>query len=656
MESLNLGILAHVDAGKTSLTERLLYEAGAIAHLGSVERGDTQTDTLSVERQRGITVRSAVVSFEIEDVSINLIDTPGHPDFIAEVERVLRILDGAVLVISAVEGVQPQTRVLMRALARLKIPTLLFVNKIDREGAREGLLLRDIRRTLGLTVLPIGSVSAIGTKEADFKLWAADDSDHRDLLVEALGAHDEQLLSAYLEDDGRLHHERLQGELSAQTQQCLLNPVFFGSARTGAGVDSLMSGIGDLLPASVPGDPEAQTFGTVFKIERGEAREKIAYVRLFSGTIRTRDHLIYGQGHEDKVVALAVADGRSDPARRSVAAGNIVKLWGLRDVQIGDRIGQTGTDESDQQFGPPTMESYVQARHPADGARLRMALGELAEQDPLIGVRPDRDLNEISVSLYGEVQKEIIQSALADDYGIEVEFRETTTIYIERPARSGDATEFLTSDANPFMATIGLRIEPGPPDSGITFVLDVNQRSLPLYVYRSEGQFIDHMTQYVRRALGRGLFGWEVTDCVVTLTNCDYYIGDGPTKPSVPMARTTSADFRLLTPVVLSQALEQASTRVCEPMLRVRIESPSETIGDLLQVIAQLAGTIEEARVREGLSTIEAGMPADRLREFRRRLPGVSGGEGNFESRFDGYQPVLGKPPRRTSKLGERYS
>ena len=445
-------------------------------------------------------------------------------------------------------------------------------------------------------------------------------------------------------------------EIGVQTQRCVLNPVFFGSARTGAGVRSLMSGIADLLPASVPGDPEAGTFGTVFKIERGEAREKIAYARLFSGTIRTRDHLVYGQGHEDKVIALAIPDGRSDPARRSVTAGNIVKLWGLRDVQIGDRIGRSGTDEPEQQFGPPTMESHVHARNPADGPRLRMALGELAEQDPLIGLRQDDDFNEISVSLYGEIQKEIIQSALADDYGLEVEFRETTTIYIERPAGRGDATAFLTSDANPYMATIGLRIEPGPPDSGIAFAVDVDQRSVPLYIYKSEDRFIDHMTHYVRRALGRGLFGWEVTDCKVTLTKCDYYIGDGPTKPQVPMARSTSADFRLLTPLVLCRRWSRPGTRVCEPMLHLRVESPSETIGELLHAIAQLAGTVGETRVQQEHATVEARMPADRLSEFQRRLPGLSGGEGNLESRFDGYQPVPGKPQRRPSNPAESAS
>ena len=213
-----------------------------------------------------------------------------------------------------------------------------------------------------------------------------------------------------------------------------------------------MSGIANLLPASAPGDPDAQTSGIVFKIERGASREKIAYVRLFSGTVRIRDRIVYGQDHEDKVTASATFDRQSDQRMKSVSAGNIAKIWGLSNVQIGDRIGQVGTDESDQQFAPPTMESVVHVEDPAEGARLRVALGELAEQDPFIKVRQDADLNEMSVSLYWEVQKEVIQSTLADDYGIEAGFRETTTIYIERPVRSGEAVELLTSDANPYMA------------------------------------------------------------------------------------------------------------------------------------------------------------------------------------------------------------
>src|SRR6184192_446751 len=175
MRTLNLGILAHVDAGKTTLTERLLYVAGVIDAIGSVDEGTTQTDSLALERQRGITIKSAVVSFAIDDVTVNLIDTPGHPDFIAEVERALSVLDGAVLVISAVEGVQPQTRILMRALQRLRVPTLIFVNKIDRRGADDERVLRAVAERLTPAIVPVGTVHGVGTRAARFAPW--DDGD-----------------------------------------------------------------------------------------------------------------------------------------------------------------------------------------------------------------------------------------------------------------------------------------------------------------------------------------------------------------------------------------------------------------------------------------------------------------------------------------------
>src|SRR5882724_952038 len=194
MRTLNLGILAHVDAGKTTLTERLLYAAGVIDEIGSVDDGSTQTDSLALERQRGITIKSAVVSFVVGDVTVNLIDTPGHPDFIAEVERVLNVLDGAVLVISAVEGVQAQTRVLMRTLQRLRIPTLLFVNKIDRGGAQHKDLLRTIAEKLTPAIVAMGTTRDLGTRGAEFTPFHADDGEFRSALADLLANHDDVLL------------------------------------------------------------------------------------------------------------------------------------------------------------------------------------------------------------------------------------------------------------------------------------------------------------------------------------------------------------------------------------------------------------------------------------------------------------------------------
>src|SRR5829696_576756 len=216
MRTLNLGILAHVDAGKTTLSERLLFTAGAIDHVGSVDAGTTQTDSLELERERGITIRSAVASFLVGDLAVNLVDTPGHPDFIAEVERVLAVLDGAVLVVSAVEGVQPQTPLLFRALRRVNVPTLIFVNKIDRAGADPDRVLAAMSRRLSPGVVAMGCVRDVGRPEARFEPFASDDVAHRMALTEALAEHDEAILGAYVRDDARLSPERLRGQLARQ--------------------------------------------------------------------------------------------------------------------------------------------------------------------------------------------------------------------------------------------------------------------------------------------------------------------------------------------------------------------------------------------------------------------------------------------------------
>jgi ribosomal protection tetracycline resistance protein len=645
--TLNLGILAHVDAGKTTLTERLLYAAGVIDAIGSVDDGTTQTDSLALERQRGITIKSAVASFAIGDVTVNLIDTPGHPDFIAEVERVLNVLDGAVLVISAVEGVQPQTHILMRALQRLRVPTLMFVNKIDRAGAGAERVLRAISERLVPAIVPLGTVCELGTRAASVAPFG-DEPRFRAEVAEVLAERDAGILAAYVEDESAIPYSRVREELTAQTRRALVHPVLFGSARTGAGVANLMAGIAELLP-STAGDPDGPLSATVFKIERGASGQKVAYVRLFSGTIRTRDRLRFGSSLEAKVTALEVFERGPAVQRPSASAGAVAKLWGLDEIKIGDRIGDIGAAATEQQFPPPTLESAVAADVPGDRERLRVALAQLAEQDPLIDVRQDAASGEIAVSLYGEVQKEVIQATLADDYGIDVTFGSTTAIHVERPVGTGEASEILQAESNPFSATVGLRIDPLPSGSGIDFRLQVDPRTVPLYLYKTVESFTEHMGQYVRETLRAGRFGWQVTDCMVTMTKCAYSVPDGP--PSRRGPRSTAADFRKLTPRVLRQALEQAGTVVCEPIVRVNLEVPAESIGTVLPVLGRLGASIDGPAVQGRVSTLETVLPAVRADELQRQLPRLTGGEGVLESTFAGYQPVTGDQPVRANAL-----
>ncbi|HEX5299027.1 MAG TPA: translation factor GTPase family protein, partial [Streptosporangiaceae bacterium] len=563
---LNLGILAHVDAGKTTLTERLLYCAGVIDEPGSVDEGTTQTDSLELERQRGITIKSAVVSFTIGGTVVNLIDTPGHPDFVAEVERALSVLDGVVLVISAVEGVQPQTLILWRALQRLRIPTLFFVNKIDRLGADCERLLGDIARRLTPAIIPMGSVSGLGTRAA--AVIPSGTSQHPGpafgpRLAEVLADHDDAVLAAYLDDKAAIPGDWLLEKLAAQVKDTLVHPVYFGSAITGAGVDALIRGLAGLLPVA-DGDAGRPVSGRVFKIERGSAGERTAYARVFSGTITVRDRVRFGQSqsraHEGKVTAISVfADGTAE-RRDMVRAGQIARLSGLAEIQIGDAIGTEPDGAGQHYFAPPTLETAVVARDPRDKTRLHAALTQLAEQDPLINARQDDIRQEIYVSLYGEVQKQVIEATLAAEYGLEAAFRETTPICVERPVRTGLAEEILHAPGNPFLATLGIRIDPAPPGSGTRFALEVGHQAVPLYIYKNVENFAAAMERHVTETLRQGLCGWQVTDCTVSLIRSQYSVPDGP--PSTRGPLSGPQDFRKLAPLVVMDALKRAGTVV----------------------------------------------------------------------------------------------
>jgi ribosomal protection tetracycline resistance protein len=646
-KTLNLGILAHVDAGKTTLTERLLYDSGVIDQLGAVDAGTTQTDSLPLERRRGITIKSAVTSFPIGDVAVNLIDTPGHPDFIAEVDRVLNVLDGVVLVISAVEGVQPQTRILMRSLQRLEIPALLFVNKADRPGARPEGVLRDISGRLKIAAVAMGRVAGAGTHGASVTPSGTGDAEFTTGLTELLAERNDGLLATYVHNEAGVRYDQLRAELATQTRRGQVYPVFFGSAITGAGIGQLTAGIAELLPAS-DGDPGGPLSGTIFKVERGSKAEKVAYVRVFSGTVHVRDRVRFGSGPDGKVTAVAVFERGPAVQRQAVSAGQIGKLWGLSEVRIGDRIGEAGKDTG-LQFPPPTLESAVVPRDPRDRNRLAVALGQLAEQDPLINLRQDDERQEIYVSLYGAVQKEVIQSTLADDFNVAATFRETTMIYIERPRGSASALEVLQSDSHPYSATVGLHVEPGPAGSGIRFQLDVGPRLVPLYIYKTTGHFTDAMTRYIRHTCEMGLYGWQVTDCVVTMNECDYYIGDGPAKQVLPTPRTTAADFRKLTPLVLREALRRSGTVVCQPMARVRLEMPAPSMGDVLSALARLGAAAEMPLLDAEQSVVTTMLPSARVRSLQEQLPGLTGGEGVLDISFAGYEPLHGSFPARWS-------
>jgi ribosomal protection tetracycline resistance protein len=357
-----------------------------------------------------------------------------------------------------------------------------------------------------------------------------------------------------------------------------------------------------------------------------------------------------GRGEDAKPTSIQVFAPTGAPRRDTLIAGEMATIRGLGAVRVGDAIGEPPPGEAvSARFPRPALEAVVDAREPGQQGSLRAALSQLAEQDPLIDVRQDDHRHEISVSLYGEVQKEVIGATLEREYGIAADFRETTTVCIERPARAGEAEEVISAptktnitgrssplSTNPFRATLALRIEPSGPGSGIAFRADVEPRLVPLYLFKTPDVFLKQMESFVHEALAEGLAGWQVTDCVVTMTDCGYGA------PS-----TSTADFRRLTQLVLATALDRAGTWVCEPLADVSLEMPTSTAQAVLAVLGRLGGRVTGQFSANGLSRVGAVLPVARVRTLQHQLPALSMGEGILESRPAGYQPVGQNPPTR---------
>ncbi|MEU4389032.1 translation factor GTPase family protein [Promicromonospora sp. NPDC023805] len=604
MSYLNLGIVAHVDAGKTSLTERLLHHAGVIDRPGSVDRGDTTTDTLALERERGITIRASVASFPAGDVTVNVLDTPGHPDFIAEVDRSLAVLDGAVLVLSAVEGVQAQTLVLMRALQRLRLPVIVFVNKIDRRGARPDVVADAVARRLSPDVLPVQRVVAAGTPSARV---------------------------VPLPDDG------LRAWLACESRRGTAHPVLFGSAVTGAGVPELTAALGSYLPAVDAGKSADARSGVVFAIDR-EGRRKRSFVRMRSGALRVRDKIDLGHGRAERVTGLSVAHRGSLDPRDTAAAGQIAVVHGLSTARVGDVVGRAlPGDERASQFPPPSYETVVGVA-PGDRGRLYAALTELAEQDPLIRVR--RRGEEITVSLYGEVQREVLAAVLQREYAVDARFGEVRTARQERIVGTGHAVEVKKQDGNEFLATIGLRVEPVRPGSGVTFELECERGSMP-------PAFFDAVEDTVRRELARGSLRWPIPDARVVMTHSGYAPRQSHMHQKFNKAMSsTGADFRGLTPRVLAAAVRRAGTLVCEPVHRFVIEMPDDVVGSVTSLVGRLGGVPMESGVGGsgggvGVAVVRGEIPAGSVAALQRDLPGLTHGEGVCQTVHDRFEPVV---------------
>ena len=412
MKIINIGILAHVDAGKTTLTESLLYASGAISEPGSVEKGTTRTDTMFLERQRGITIQAAVTSFQWHRCKVNIVDTPGHMDFLAEVYRSLAVLDGAILVISAKDGVQAQTRILFHALRKMNIPTVIFINKIDQAGVDLQSVVQSVRDKLSADIIIKQTVSLspeiVLEENTDIEAW--------DAVIE----NNDELLEKYIAGEP-ISREKLAREEQQRVQDASLFPVYHGSAKNGLGIQPLMDAVTGLFqPIGEQGG--AALCGSVFKVEYTDCGQRRVYLRLYSGTLRLRDTVALAGREKLKITEMRIPS-KGEIVRTDTAYQGEIVILPSDSVRLNDVLGdQTRLPRKRWREDPlPMLRTAIAPKTAAQRERLLDALTQLADTDPLLRCEVDSITHEIILSFLGRVQLEVVSALLSEKYKIETE-------------------------------------------------------------------------------------------------------------------------------------------------------------------------------------------------------------------------------------------
>lgn len=632
-ERINVGIFAHVDAGKTTTTEHILYESGRIRALGSVDTGTALTDSMDIERQRGISVRAALASFAWKGVQINLVDTPGHVDFLSEVERSLRVMDCAVLILSAVEGVQAQTEMIWNALRKLEIPTLILMNKMDRVGADPEAVLAQARNYLSADIIPVQCPMG---EEHNYRgaadLWEAGaDTAAQTELLEALAERDEKWLEAYM--SGRtVNLVAWKNHMRAETAAGRIFPLVYGVAAKGLGITALLDAMIDYFPRA-GGNAEAPVSGIVYNIQRDKNMGRMAFVRLYEGTIRNRDTLLnYSQDFQGKVTQIRKVEGGRVEDVGALEAGDIAVVYGLSGVRVGDVLGHPEAIPQEAKLAVPLLTVRVHWGVDTDDHKVIGALQELADEDPLLDTQWLQDERELHIKVMGPIQLEILDSVLVERYGLKVTFGQPSVIYKETPSRIGEGfIAYLMP--KPCWAILRFHIEPGPPGSGLVYDSVVRSSDLLL-------QYQNETARRVPEALLQGLYGWEVTDLKITLVEGQHHVW-----------HTHPLDFAVATPMAIMNGLANVGTTLLEPILQVRIVVPEENGGRVMNELVQMRGMFEPPVLLGDRMVIEGRLPLATSLEYPVSLSSYTKGRSTFTSFFAGYEKC---PPDVTAERTRR--
>ena len=603
MKIINIGILAHVDAGKTTLTESLLYTSGAILELGSVDKGTTRTDTMFLERQRGITIQAAVTSFNWNDYKINIVDTPGHTDFITEVYRSLSVLDGAILVISAKDGVQAQTRILFHALQKMNIPTIIFINKIDQYGINLNNIYQNIKEKLSNDIIVMQNVTL--TPEISIKNII--DLDDWDPVI----SKNDKLLEKYIAGE-KLTIQELTYEEYRCVKKGSLFPIYHGSARNNIGTQQLIEAISNLFCPEM-NENDSELCGRVFKIEYTDHKQRLVYLRLYSGTLHLRDTIILPEKKKVKLTEIYIPSNGEMIQTKTVCSGDIFIIPN-NTLRLNDIIGNekllpcnVWNDKT-----VPILRTRIEPIKIEEREKLLDALTEIADTDPLLRYYVDTITHEIIISFLGTVQLEVICSLLIEKYHINIRSEDPTVIYLEKPLQKADYTIHIEVPPNPFWASIGLSITPLPIGSGIQYESKVSLG----YLNQS---FQNAVREGINYGLEQGLYGWEVTDCKICFEYGVYYS---------PVS--TPSDFRFLAPIVLEQTLKKAGTQLLEPYLSFILFTPQEYFSRAYNDAQKHCAIIETSQSKNDEVIFTGHIPARCINEYRNTLTLYTNGQAVF--------------------------
>lgn len=597
MKRFVIGILAHVDAGKTTMSEAILYETGKLKKMGRVDNRDAFLDTFALERARGITIFSKQAVFPLGDTFVTLLDTPGHVDFSAEMERTLQVLDYAVLIVSGADGVQGHTETLWRLLKRYRIPVFLFVNKMDQKGTDRDAVLASLKERLDHGVVDFSGVS--GNCEI---LGTSDET------AEEIATCDEALLEAYLAD-GSLKTADVRNAI----QNRKLFPCFFGSALKLTGVREFLTSLGEF--ASCP--DYAKDFGAkVFKISRDETGVRMTHLKITGGTLKIRDSL--SPDSEEKINQIRLYSGSKFEMLKEAEPGMVVAVTGISDTKPGQVFGSAS--DSVLPLLEPVLTYRILLPFGTDSHTMLRHMRMLEEEDPQLHIVWNEALGEIQAQVMGDVQMEILKSQVQERFGVEIGFGEGNIVYKETIAKTVEGVGHFEPLRH--YAEVHLLMEPGEPGNGLVFEADCSEDMLDKNWQRL---ILTHLEEKRFRGI---LTGSEITDMKITLI-----AGRAHQK------HTEGGDFRQATYRAVRQGLCEAGCVLLEPYYAFRLEVPSENLGRAMADLDRMQGEFSAPEQDGSMALLTGTAPVSTMRNYQRDVISYTKGRGRLTLSLSGYEP-----------------